>query len=90
IIRQDADRRTPPDFLRRQEEMRSATDAELIRRYRSDWNNRGWVSARATFLAALALELERRFDCSAVIDGDRFLFGGPKTPQLVGRKIVLV
>ena len=90
IIRQDADRRTPPDFLRRQEEMRSATDEELIRRYRSDWNNRGWVSARATFLAALALELERRFDCSAVIDGDRFLIGGPKTPQLVGRKIVLV
>lgn len=90
LIRQHADHRTPPDFLRRQEEMRRATDEELIRRYRSEWNKRGWVSARATFLAALALELKRRFDCSAVIDGERLLIGGTKTPQLVGRKIVLV
>ena len=84
------DHRTPPDFLRRQEEMRCATDEELIRRYRSEWNNRGWASARATFLAALTRELKRRFDCSAVITGDRLLLRGTKTPQLVGRKIVLV
>lgn len=46
------------------------SDNELMTAYQRECENNGWGSSRARYLAELQTELERRFDCSEIIDGN--------------------
>ena len=46
------------------------SDNQLMTAYQRECENNGWGSSRARYLAELQTELERRFDCSEIIDGD--------------------
>jgi hypothetical protein len=49
--------------------VRAMSDDELIAAFNAEVDNRGWVSSRASFLAALRGEFkQRKFDLSALDD----------------------
>ena len=64
------------------------TDTEVFDAYRTQCENVGWTSSRATYLSELHEELERRFDCSDIITGDAMSLR-TKNVELVNNKIVL-
>ena len=64
------------------------TDTEVFDAYRTQCENVGWTSSRATYLSELHEELERRFDCSDIIKGDAMSLR-TKNVALVNNKIVL-
>lgn len=68
-----------PDFT-------TYTNDALVTAYAKECGNMGWGTARATYLAGLHMELEKRFDTSAIIQ-DGALCLKDKTVSLVGDKI---
>jgi S-adenosylmethionine synthetase len=82
--------RADADSLDWRRRLSAASDEKLLEIYIGEWNGQGWARARATKLGELAQELDRRFDCSAVLLADnRFLIGGPKRPVLENGSILL-
>ena len=64
------------------------SDDELITAYTRECGNNGWGSSRARYLADMHTELERRFDCSEIIEGNTMSLS-PKHVALVDGRIDL-
>ena len=70
-----------------QERFRGMSDEQLIGAFNGDVGNPGWVSARASFHAALREEFEKReYDYSAI--GDKGGLSWNKKVRLIDKKIV--
>ena len=53
------------------DELKNMSNTELINRFNKDVRNKGWASARASFLYSMHHELlSRGFDCSTIIDSN--------------------
>ena len=64
------------------------TDLEVFEAYRTQCENVGWTSSRATYLSELRVELERRFDCTEIMDGNSTSYA-TKEVDLSNGKITL-
>lgn len=64
------------------------TDVQVFEAYKTECENMGWTSSRATYLSELHIELDRRFDCSQIITGDSMSLK-TKNVELRDNKIVL-
>lgn len=64
------------------------SDNELVTAYQRECRNNGWTSSRADYLADLHIELEQRFDCSEIIEGNSLSLK-TKNVCLDGKKILV-
>lgn len=64
------------------------SDNELVTAYQRECGNNGWTSSRADYLADLHIEMEQRFDCSEIIDGNSMSLR-TKNVELVGNKVIV-
>ena len=62
-------------FIEFQKQLKSYNDTELISRFNEEVGNKGWGTARASFLSALHEEFNLRgFDYSAIGDTESLSF----------------
>lgn len=64
------------------------TDVAVFEAYQRECENIGWTSSRADYLADLHIEMEQRFDCSEIIDGNSMSLR-TKNVELVGNKVIV-
>lgn len=75
-------------YQERKEYLAQQSDAKLIEILNGEANSRAWTGTRGTFLEALHLELESRFDCSMFINGNAMSLKGKF--HLEGKKVIQV
>ena len=79
---------TEDHYKQFKKEFKSLSDEELIELFNEEAGKQGWVSARASFLAAIHNEFDRRgFDYSAI--GDSVSLSLKHKIKLVGKTIVI-
>ncbi|MGK0364229.1 MAG: hypothetical protein ACI85O_001286 [Saprospiraceae bacterium] len=70
------------------ESLESKSDTELLKAFNNEVGNKGWTSARGSFLAALRTSFEKRnIDISAI--GDETSFSLKDKIILDGRKVLI-